>query len=132
MIGLFFMETIGPHSTWFLGIVQQIAGLSILLLLPKTSTQPEQVLDHDLDTPLAKSSEMNLMNISEQFEGLSAHFKDSVLPLLRPTIIIGLLAMLVNCLVQPIMQLLLQYMSVRFRWPISQVSRNTRLSGDVR
>lgn len=122
MAGLFLMETVGPYITYFLGIWLHVLGLPILLPLPTTIAKNEQVLDNDPDLPLAVSPEWNLTNIREQFNGLLAHFKDSVVPLLRPIIIIGLLAMFVNCLVQPIIQLLMQYMSVKFHWPISQVS----------
>ncbi|RDI82394.1 hypothetical protein Vi05172_g7742 [Venturia inaequalis] len=122
MVGLLLMETVGPYITYFLGIWLQVLGLPILLLLPSTIAKNEQVLENDLDAPIAISPEWNLTNIREQFNGLLVHFKDSVFPLLRPTIIIGLLAMFVNCLVQPILQILMQYMSVKFHWPISQTS----------
>ncbi|QDS76647.1 hypothetical protein FKW77_008143 [Venturia effusa] len=122
MAGLLLMETVGPYVTFFLGIWLQVLGLPILLLLPSTIAKNEQVLDNDPNAPLAVSPEWNLTNIKEQLNGLLAHFRESVLPLLRPTIIIGLLAMFFNCLVQPIIQILMQYMSVKFRWLISQMA----------
>jgi hypothetical protein len=62
----------------------------------------------------------------QQASTLIRHMKDDIVPMLQNLpIVLGLISLLVNNFAVPLMGIVLQYMSVRFKWEYSDVGLST-------
>jgi hypothetical protein len=112
-LGSWLMETWGPSPTYWISLLLECSGFLVLLGI-RDSGEPQQVGysesgDHStLGEPESPSEEVP-----------KTHF----LPLLaQRAILFGLLALMVNRFTKPVSEVLIQYMSARFKWRIADVS----------
>jgi MFS family permease len=117
-LGSHLLETIGPHLTFLLLNPLCLLGLFVIWFMPETLKASES----DDDQHQIASSEP--FNMRKKIHSLVTHVSENVLPLLtRPLLFIAMLAIFVNRLPRPLLGLLLQFMSAKFRWKLAQVSR---------
>jgi hypothetical protein len=120
------MDKWGANTTYLIGIASYPLALIILLCIPETAKRKD-VSEPTVDDPAPNGSSAapeERSKFRQRLEALLEHVQTDLMPLLsRGTIVLGLLAFLINSLARPVFAILIQYMSVRFGWKLGQVGR---------
>jgi hypothetical protein len=122
------MESFGPHFAFLSGIPVQFLPLLLLLFLPGNKER-ENIEAEDETATYAQStaSEANgsaAAQIRHAVSQLSRYLRNDMGRIFanRP-LLIGLSAMIMAKMGRPVQELMLQFMTFKFDWPISKVRR---------
>ena len=133
-LGSFLMESIGPHRTFILGPPLEFLGLLIIPFLCDEPIVKDDRMDASQEASEADSVEQpeEALNwshgIRNKIQGTICYVRRDFISLLcHNSLLLGLLALSVHKVARPILELMLQYMSARFGWPLSRVSPATLL-----
>jgi MFS family permease len=116
-IGAILMERYSPQTAFLCTIPPRVLSLALLFLIPETSekTAPAPRASIEDRKPL-------LTIIRGKMKNLSHHIVHNIFPVIgQLPVLLGLVAFIVNALAVPLLGLILQYMSSRFHWKLSQV-----------
>lgn len=119
------MEKFGPHFAFLGGIPVQILPLVLVLFLPgnKKSKNEETEGEAAEQTPAPAATGSAAAQIRHAASQLLHYMRNDMGKILanRP-LLIGLSAMVVTQMGRPVQDLMLQFMTFKFDWPISKVS----------
>lgn len=132
-LGSLLMAKIGPYFGFLSGTVLMAMGSFLLLLLPSKTARSRQskapmsgnaVLD-DVPTDVS-TDDIEVPKKPESFvTRLSGHFHHGLVAMLsNKRLLVSIATMVVSKLTRPLLELTMQYMSVKFGWTISQVCNN--------
>lgn len=120
VIGVLLMHAIGPHLTFLLGVPVKALGF-IALLLIKEKAQESDDGSHDSVGEEAEPTTQG--KIRRPLTNLMRYIRNDIGSILTNRLVfIGLLVLPVQKLSRPMLELILQYMSFKFGWPLSRVS----------
>jgi MFS family permease len=117
-IGAILMETYSPQTALLCTIPPRVLSLVLLFMVPETGPKKGLV------TSLSGSNDRKPLRVI--LHGKIKHFTHHVIHNIFPIIsqlpvLLGLVAFIVNAFAVPLLGLILQYMSSRFQWKLSQV-----------
>lgn len=127
-VGVLLLDAIGPHLTFLVGIPVKALGFFALLLIKEK--RPEE--DFTNTGPETEDSDsIAHVKTARPWASLLRYIRDDIGHILtNRVVLIGLIVLPVQKLSRPMLELILQYMSFRFGWPLSRVSL-FRLSGQI-
>lgn len=126
-LGSLLMEALGPHLTFLAGVPLELIGFLIILIIPGNAAI------NSGNTPLESSNTPSVTHSVEAGESLGNKLKrvpyrlilyvrqDIISITSRRPFLIGLLALVVAKMARPLIELTLQFMSIKFDWPIRKV-----------
>jgi hypothetical protein len=120
VIGVFLLDAIGPHFTFLAGIPVKALGFIALLLIKEHDAKGHDRI-HD---PEAEESDLAAQGkIRRPWANLIRYIRKDIGDILvNRAVFISLLVLPVQKLSRPMLELILQYMSFKFEWPLSRVS----------
>lgn len=126
-IGVLLLDAIGPYFTFLVGIPVKALGFIALSLIQK-KTAADWFSTHDSETedsdPIAPSKSQR------PWTSLVHYIRDDIGHILmNRVVLIGLVVLPVQKLSRPMLELILQYMSYKFGWPLSRVSQPQMSAG---
>jgi hypothetical protein len=122
-VGSFLMDRFNAFVPYAATIPLRLASFLFLLIIPETSSKPKTGERSSSENVVADESP-NTGRLRQKVDQLLSHIRVDVLPLIsRAPIILGLIALLVGNFARSVSEFLLQYMTFRFDWRWSQVSR---------
>jgi hypothetical protein len=129
-IGSLLIAKIGPYFGFLSGTVLMAMGSSLLLLLPSKTANGRQSKAPILGNPPLEHVPADDIGVPKKPEDLtrmlSGHLHDSLVAILSTKrLLVGIATMVVSKMMRPLLELTMQYMSVKFGWTISQVSNAT-------
>lgn len=123
-LGSLLMETIGPHYTWLAGIPLGLLGFLFLSYLPHNniSVTSESNICEPESTEQPALTTTPYGRMKQTVLGLASRLRQDLPKLfLSKSLFIGLMAMFIAKMTRPIKDLLSQFMTAKFEWPISRV-----------
>lgn len=132
-VGSCLMNRFNAYVPYAVTIPLRIASFVFLLIIPETSSKPKNVersSSENISTTRIKAADVSsnigmIGPLREKFNRLLSHIRIDVIPLItRPPIILSLVAILIGNFAHSVSEFLLQYMTIRFDWQWSQVSKN--------
>lgn len=115
------MQAIGPHLTYLVGIPVKALGFVALFFIKEKAHEPEEEESHDSAAEEAEPATHGKMR--RPLANLMRYIRDDIGSILSNRyVFIGLLVLPVQKLSRPMLELILQYMSFKFGWPLSRVS----------
>jgi hypothetical protein len=133
------MEYASPCFAFVLGLPLEFLGFFVLPFLFKDpAAKGDGANDNCISTTYHSSPTGNAISIKfkgkikKNLIGGIRYIRRDIGSLLgQRTLLIGLLALVVHKVARPMMELLLQYMSVRFEWPLSRVCSFGEIVGEL-
>ncbi|ATY67241.1 Major facilitator superfamily general substrate transporter [Cordyceps militaris] len=124
-LGSLLMETVGPYYAWLAGIPLGLLGFACLSFLPRNKTfaitECEPCAPEDAEH--SASSTTMYDRSKERVTALAYHLRHDIPKLFHSkSLFVGLLAMFTAKMARPIKDLLSQFMTAKFEWPISQAN----------
>jgi hypothetical protein len=120
VIGVMLLDAIGPHFTFLVGIPFKALGFIALLLIKENSASRHEILD---DSQADDSGSAPQGKIVRPWTNLIRYLRNDIGDILNDrAVLLGLLVLPVQKLSRPMLELILQYMSFKFGWPLSRVS----------
>lgn len=120
-IGVLLLDAIGPHFTFLVGIPVKALGFIALFFIREKPAQGHEASHDseggDAEPPIQGKTRRPLVNLIHYIRN------DIGSILANRLVFIGLLVLPVQKLSRPMLELILQYMSFKFGWPLSRVSR---------
>lgn len=124
------MGLIGPQFTFLLSIPIESLGFLVILAMPSGepagnaqspeannhTRSPEDTAQHTLKDKLLHASAWLKGYIKEDMKRI----------IYQRTLLVGIIVLSISKIARPILELILQYMSARFDWPLSKVSFNLK------
>jgi hypothetical protein len=124
-IGSVLMEAYSPQTAFLCTIPPRLVSLGLLFLIPETGRRTAKAL-----TVPGEAQKPLLTIIHGKVTSLGHHIVHNILPVISQLpVLLGLLAFIVNAFAVPLIGLVLQYMSSRFQWKLSQVRALELCSG---
>lgn len=121
VIGVLLLDAIGPHFTFLAGIPVKALGFIALLLIKEKAAKGHDSI-HDPDPEESDPAAQG--KIRRPWTSLMRYIRNDIGDILiNRALFIGLLVLPVQKLSRPMLELILQYMSFKFGWPLSRVSR---------
>jgi hypothetical protein len=120
-IGSILMEAYSPQTAFLWTIPPRVVSLGLLFLIPETSQRKPAA-----GTPGALDGARKplLTILHGKIRNLAQHFVRNIIPIISQLpVLLGLVSFIVNAFAVPLLGLILQYMSSRFHWKLSQVRR---------
>lgn len=126
LLGALLMNTLGSHFAFLAAVPLEVAAFFSLGLIREPSPEGERESATGLDDCESDDGDAALEAKSKFGQPLArvVHYirKDIGALLARRSLLIGLLAVVGCRLGRPMLELILQYMSAKFGWPLSKVS----------
>ena len=121
-LGSYLMEQWNSYYAYLFGLPLEMFGFVVLLFIPETAkVSPTDIKDNPRTRPVVHRLNVHL-RLRSRLQSLRNHVNSEVLPLLRkPALVLALVALFVNRFSRSILKTLMQYLSARFGWKISQV-----------
>ena len=120
VIGVLLLGAIGPHFTFLVGIPVKALGFIALLLIKEHAAKGHDRI-HDPEAEETYSAAQG--KIRRPWTNLMRYIRKDIGDILvNRAVFIGLLVLPVQKLSRPMLELILQYMSFKFEWPLSRVS----------
>lgn len=129
-VGSFLMDHFDAYVSYAATIPLRIASFLFLLIIPETLSKLKNIercaseytsttkID-DIHEPPKKGP------LREKVDRLLSHIRMDIIPLItRGPVVLALLAILVGSFARTVSEFLLQYMTIRFDWRWSQVSKD--------
>jgi hypothetical protein len=129
------MNALGPHFAFLTAVPLEALAFVVLGFIPNTRAS-DCVLSNDMETTEADQNQ-SLSGQREETTSDPVSFKERTLKTLshishdiqhgvhtlgsHKSLLVGLLALVVAKMARPMLELILQYMSVRFGWPLAKV-----------
>lgn len=128
-LGSLLIAKIGPYFGFLSGTVLMATGSFLLLLLPsKTATSRQSKVPIMGNPPLddVPADDIGVPKKPEHFlRRVSGHLHNRVVSILsKKRLLVGIATMVVSKMMRPLLELTMQYMSIKFGWTISQVCHN--------
>jgi len=128
-LGSRLLDQYGPNHAYLFSLPFQLLGLTILPLLPGhvaiskgNEGEHDQAIQEIQEGGESISPPLESSMRPRDWSALTTQLAKDIWPILRQaTIALGLLALLLNRFSRPLFEFLMQYMSVRFGWTLSQV-----------
>jgi hypothetical protein len=118
-LGSIVMEIYSPQISFLCTLPPRALSLVFLFLIPETSQKKEATSQ---ETSLAGPRKSLLTIIHGKIQNFSHHVVHDIFPIISQLpVMLGLISFIVNSFAIPLLGLVLQYMSSRFRWKLSQV-----------
>lgn len=118
-IGVLLLDAIGPHLTFLVGIPVKALGFIALLFIREKTTQGDD-RGHHPEAEEADPAEHG--KLRRPWANLMRYIRNDIGDILmNRAVLLGLLVLPVQKLSRPMLELILQYMSFKFRWPLSRV-----------
>lgn len=119
-IGVLLLDAIGPHLTFLVGIPVKALGFIALLFIREKSVEGHDRGHH----PEAEEADTAAQGkLQRPWANLIRYIRNDIGDILmNRAVLLGLLVLPVQKLSRPMLELILQYMSFKFRWPLSRVS----------
>lgn len=119
-IGVLLLDAIGPHLTFLVGIPVKALGFIALIFIKEKAEEADEG-NHDSVREEAEPAEQG--KIRRPLANLMRYIRNDIGSILTNRLVfIGLLVLPVQKLSRPMLELILQYMSFKFGWPLSRVS----------
>lgn len=120
-IGVLLLQAIGPHLTFLVGIPVKALGFVALFFIKERAEEADDA-SHDSAGEEAEPATHGKMR--RPLAHLMYYIRDDIGSILTNRLVFfGLLVLPVQKLSRPMLELILQYMSFKFGWPLSRVSR---------
>lgn len=120
-VGVLLLHAIGPHLTFLAGVPVKALGFIALLFIKENG---EESHDSNHDSVGEESEPATHGKIRRPLANLMRYIRNDIGSILtNRLVLIGLLVLPVQKLSRPMLELILQYMSFKFGWPLSRVSR---------
>lgn len=133
-LGAVLMKALGPHFAFLTAVPLEALAFVVLGFIPNTKSSdsaPSDIEGPEREEPQPANGEgeesMNDENLSKNkvlqaLSHLSHNIRHGVRTLgSHKSLLVGLLALVVAKMARPMLELILQYMSVRFGWPLAKV-----------
>jgi hypothetical protein len=123
-LGAYLMDNWNSYSAYLFGLPLELLGFVVLAFIPET-TQPNKDQEHSIHSESSPAPPPNKRSwIKQRYHELKGHIIVNVLPLLSRTVVWhALVGLFVNRFSRSILKTLMQYLSARFGWKLSQVCR---------
>lgn len=119
-IGVLLLDAIGPHLTYLVGIPVKALGFIALLLIREKTAEADDRSHH---SEAEEAEEAAYGKLRRPWANLMRYIRHDIGDILiNRAVLLGLLVLPVQKLSRPMLELILQYMSFKFRWPLSRVS----------
>ncbi|KAK2606486.1 hypothetical protein N8I77_005229 [Diaporthe amygdali] len=119
-IGVLLLDAIGPHLTFLVGIPVKALGFIALIFIRE---KPKEGDDSHHDSRGEEAEPEIQGKIRQPLANLMRYIRDDIGSILTNRLVfIGLLVLPVQKLSRPMLELILQYMSFKFGWPLSRTS----------
>nr|RBQ90591.1 hypothetical protein FVER53263_09940 [Fusarium verticillioides] len=135
-LGAVLMNALGPHFAFLTAVPLEALAFVVLGFIPNTRASVS-VLSNDMETTEADQSQSHSSQCEEATSD-PVSFKERALQTLshishniqhgvhtlgsHKSLLVGLLALVVAKMARPMLELILQYMSVRFGWPLAKTA----------
>lgn len=120
-IGVLLLQAIGPHLTFLVGIPVKALGFIALFFIREKAAEEDDRSDDSIGEEAEPATHGK---IRQPMSNLMRYIRDDIGSILNNRLVlIGLLVLPVQKLSRPMLELILQYMSFKFGWPLSRVSR---------
>ncbi|KAF5599390.1 major facilitator superfamily transporter [Fusarium pseudoanthophilum] len=135
-LGAVFMNALGPHFAFLTAVPLEALAFVVLGFIPNTRASVS-VLGNDMETTEADQNQSHSSQCEETTSD-PVSFKERARQTLshishniqhgvhtlgsHKSLLVGLLALVVAKMARPMLELILQYMSVRFGWPLAKTA----------
>lgn len=118
-IGSILMDMYSPQTAYLWTIPPRVVSLGLLFMIPETSQRkPAAAVPGAFDG----SRKPLLTIIRGKMVNLAHHVVHNIVPIISQLpVLLGLVSFIVNAFAVPLLGLVMQYMSSRFHWKLSQV-----------
>lgn len=121
-IGVLLMHAIGPHLTFLVGIPVKALGFIALFFIKEKTGDADN--EDDDSVPGEQAEPATQGKTRRPLANLINYIRNDIGSILtNRLVLVGLLVLPVQKLSRPMLELILQYMSFKFGWPLSRVSR---------
>jgi MFS family permease len=122
--GSLLLDTIGPHATFLVTIPILFLAFIPIALYPSEARAEARALMRSPETDDVTADQRRFKDILKQrVHNVFRLMRRDVAPFIfQRSIILGISSLAIQKLARPMLQLLLQYMSIKFGWSLSKVS----------
>lgn len=129
LLGSLLMESVGPYYAWLVVIPLESLGFSCVALLPCNSKsavlESESTVPESAPAPKQALPTVVLARLKQSATGLAYHLSHDVPKLFQSRyLIVAVLAKFTAKMARPVKDIMPQFMTAKFRLPISQVRRH--------
>lgn len=125
-MGSLLLDTIGPHATYIAAVPMECLAFIPLALFPSERRAEARALEtsHEADEVNGTVGQKRYKDIlKERLRRAFQLIRHDIAPIIfQRSLLLGVASLAIQKLARPMLDLLLQYMSIRFDWSLSKVS----------